>query len=52
MKEFKIDAKVAAMNSRQIVRMLVVLSSQFSRLESQLWQFKPPCLIQPKRKRK
>jgi hypothetical protein len=52
MKEFKIDAKVAAVHSRQIVRMLVVMSSQLARLESQLGQFKPPCLIQPKRKRK
>ena len=52
MKEFKIDAKVAAVHSRQIVRMLVTLTSQFSRRESQLGQFKPPCLIQPKRKRK
>lgn len=52
MKAFKYDAKIAAMHTRQIVRMLVVLSSQMARLESQLGQFKPPCLIQPKRGKK
>jgi hypothetical protein len=52
MKAFKIDAKIAAVHTRQIVRMLVTLTSQFARIESQLLQFKSHPITQPKRKRK